>query len=294
MAANGPPSPHAARVASYAVRKKIDDVVGNRVPPSDRGDVAQQVYLRLLLMKDLPAKDDELLGLVVCVARGLVRDFHRRRAVRERRTAADADVDAVAFDAEIAGVVERDEWRRALEFVEAEVAAGRVDASALRWARRLADGDTLAQIAADDGIPVAALKSRLHRVRKHLRKHWSKYAAGLAGVAVLLLMLRPEQPEGVTHGNPYAAPQTDGASPALRPGSGKAGDVPSAPPERGRNLGAEYRAEASRACAERDYAECALDLDRARATDPDGERSPEVKAMRDAIDRAMRDGAVPR
>jgi hypothetical protein len=106
----------------------------------------------------------------------------------------------------------------------------------------------------------------LHRVRKHLRKHWPKYAAGLAGIAVLLFILRPTEPEGVTHGNPHA----------------------------GEQMASEYRDEAARACRERDYGECTRDLDRARAIDPASEALPEVKAMRDAIDRAMRDGAVPR
>jgi DNA-directed RNA polymerase specialized sigma24 family protein len=266
MVAPGTPHPHAARIASPAVREKIAAVTGHRVPPADRGDIAQQAYVRLLLWKELPATDDELLGLVVCIVRGLLTDFYRRRAVNERRTAGDADVDQVPFDAQTDGVAVRDEWRRAIEFVEAEVAAGRVDAAALRWARRLADGDTLAQIAADEDIPVPTLKSRIHRVRKHLRKQWPKYAAGIAGVVVLFLLLRREEPDGVTHANPHT----------------------------GRDEAAQYRDEAAHECREHDYAACARDLDRARARDPAGEALPDVKVMRDAIDRAMRDGAVPR
>jgi DNA-directed RNA polymerase specialized sigma24 family protein len=259
-------SPQARRVAGAAVREKVVAVIGKRVPPADRDDVAQAAYLRLLLMAHLPESESELLGLVVCVVRGLVVDFHRRRVVREVRTVEGADVDGVAFDADVAGVVEREEWRRMLDFAEREVAAGRVAPEVLGWARRLAGGDTLGQIAADEGIAVGTLKVRLHRAREHLRKSWAGYAAGVA-VAIALLFLGRHEDSSMTG----AAPPRDDEAAAAYARSRAAGE-----------------------CHDRDFVACKRDLDEAKAIDPGGEARPEVRAMRDAIQYGLLDGAVPR
>jgi DNA-directed RNA polymerase specialized sigma24 family protein len=259
-------SPQAQRVAAAEVREKIVAVIGKRVPAPDRDDVAQAAYLRLLLMSELPESESELLGLVVCVVRGLVVDFHRRRVVREARTADGADVDGVAFDADVADVVEREEWRRMVDFAEREVGAGRVAPEILGWANRLAAGDTLEQIAADEGVPVGTLKGRLHRAREHLRKRWAGYAAGVIAAIALLFMGRRED-----------SSMTGGGAPS------------------GAQVEAAYaRSRAAGECHDRDFAACERDLDEARAIDPRGDRSPEVRAMRDAIEQARRDGAVPR
>jgi DNA-directed RNA polymerase specialized sigma24 family protein len=259
-------SPQAKRVATAAVREKVLAVIGKRVPDADRDDVAQAAYLRLLLMARLPESEPELLGLVVFVARGLVVDFHRKRKVREARTADGADVDEVAFEADIAGVAEREEWRSMLAFVEKEVAAGRVPPEVLRWAERLAAGDTLAQIAADEGIPVSTLKMRLHRAREHLRKRWPAYAGGFAFAVVLLIATHQEDSSLTGAGNPHAM----------------------------QDRAREIRDRAAGECRDGAYAACERDLDGARQLDPDGELRPEVRTMRQAIEHAMRDGAVPR
>jgi DNA-directed RNA polymerase specialized sigma24 family protein len=259
-------TPQAQRVAAAAVREKVAAVIGRRVPDADRDDVAQAAYLRLLLIARLPDSEHELLGLVVCVTRGCVVDFHRRRAVLEARTADGADVDGVAFDADIAGVVERDEWRQMLTFVEKEVAAGRVAPEVLRWAERLAAGDTIAQIAGDEGIPVSTLKMRLHRAREHLRKNWTSYAAGFVFAFGLLYMTHRDDPSA-----------TGGA-----------------PPPAAVDQARYVRERAADECRDGAYAQCEHDLDLAKRLDPDGEQRPEVRALRDAIEHAMRDGAVPR
>jgi DNA-directed RNA polymerase specialized sigma24 family protein len=254
------------RVAAPAVRAKVLAVIGKRVPAGDRDDVAQAAFVRLLLIATLPESDDELLALAVVVTRGQVVDHYRRSAVREARVADGAEVDAIAFDADVAGAHVREEWRGSLAFVEAEVAAGRVEPEILRWARRLAAGDTLAEIAADENIPETTLKNRLRQARVHLRKHWRKYGGGVAAFAALLALALHEEPGEVTA--PYPSAWLHQAQ--------------------------EARERATVDCRDGAWHACEEQLDQASRLDPDSEGRPEVKALRGAIDRAIHDSGVPR
>jgi hypothetical protein len=56
----------------------------------------------------------------------------------------------------------------------------------------------------------------------------------------------------------------------------------------------DWRHDAADACRQSEYGACARDLDEARALDPAGEALPEVRAMRQAIERATLDGGAPR
>jgi DNA-directed RNA polymerase specialized sigma24 family protein len=260
MAADGKTSPNARRIATDAVRKKIREVIGKRVLAQDAGDIEQAAYLRLLAMPSLPETERELLGLVVVVVRGLVVDHHRRRSALDKRHDDGKDVDEVAPDVDDAGMSEREEWRRMLAFVEEEVAAGRISPDVLRWSKRLAEGDTLAQIAADEKIPRSTLKMRLHRAREHLRKHRAKYGAATGAVIALLLLLRRPEPGIVSHPRP-------------RPSTAE-----------------EFRDEAARECSGGDFVECERDLDEAKRRDPTGDHLPYVEEMRRKIEQSKRQG----
>jgi len=231
------------------------------------------------MMPSIPATENELLSLAVTVVRGLVVDHHRKRKVREDKHAPDADVDDIAVDTHEVSAAQREEWRQMLEFVEREVAAGRVSADVLRWAKRLAAGDSFAQIAADERLPVSTVKVKMHRAREHLKKRWPLYASA-AGALLIVLWLR--QPEPVTVGRPPQESETvlSTAPSASAPTVPPSASAPAVPQTSG-----DYRDKAARECQARAFEACERDLDLAKKIDSAGESLPEVKAMRRVIDR---------
>ena len=260
--------PNARRLAHPAVRAKTFDVIGKRVPSADADDIAQSAYVRLMMMPSLPEADDDLRALLVTVVRGLIVDHHRKRKVREDRRDDAADVDEIAFEADDASAQMRERWRQALEFIEREVAAGRVPADILRWAKRLAAGDTYAQIAADEALPESTVKTRMRRAREHLRKRWPLYASAAGGVAIFVLVIRSQEPVTVGRGRPSESERPSVTAP---PQSPRAQD---------------YRQRAARECGAGEFDTCERELDEAKKLDTGGETLPEVQAMRVGIQRA--------
>jgi len=272
MPATAPLNPHRERVAAPAVRAKLFAAIGKRVAEADRDDMAQSAYVRLLMMPSLPATENELLSLAVTIVRGVVVDHHRKRKVREDKHAAGADVDDIAADTHEVSAAQREEWRQMLEFVEREVAAGRVSADVLRWAKRLAAGDSFAQIAADERVPVSTVKAKMLRARDHLRKRWPLYASA-AGALIIVVWTHEPEPVSVGHGR---APPASATAPSMAP-SGSAPAVPL--------TSSDYRDKAARECRARAFEACERDLDLARKNDATSESLPEVNAMRREIDR---------
>ena len=260
--------PNAKAVAAPAVRAKIMAVLGKRVPPADADDIAQAAYLRLLMMPSLPGTEHALLGLVVTVVRGLIVDRHRARKHRRKQHADDADVDAVAVEEGAPTAQDREEWRQMLAFVQTEVDAGRVPPDALRWARGLASGETIDDIAAHENRSPSAIKMRMKRLREHLRRRWPIYAGVAGPILVIVLWIRSGSRE-IDTGSRSADDARRSASEAASPG----------PMHRERK----YREMAAKDCREGAYDACEEELDAAKRLDPDGEDLPAVKAMREAI-----------
>jgi DNA-directed RNA polymerase specialized sigma24 family protein len=266
-------NPNRQLVAAPAVRAKVLAAIGKRVAEADRDDIAQSAYVRLLMMPAIPANENELLSLAVIVVRGLVVDHHRKRKVRENKHAPEADVDEIPVDTGEVSAAQREEWRQTLEFVEHEVAGGRVSADVLRWAKRLAAGDSFAQIAADERVPVSTVKAKMLRAREHLRKRWPLYASA-AGALLIVVWIHEPEPVTVGHSRP---PPESTTAPSMAPSA----SAPAAP------LGSsDYRDKAARECRARAFEACERDLDLAQKIDPASESLPEVKAMRREIDRS--------
>ncbi len=260
--------PNARRLAGPEVRAKILAVIGKRVTPADADDIAQSAYVRLMMLPSLPEAGDDLRALVATVVRGLIVDHHRKRRVREDRRDDGADVDEIPVDADEASAPRREHWRQMLEFAEREVAAGRVSADVLRWAKRLAAGDTYAQIAADENVPEATVKTRMRRAREHFQKRWPLYASAAAGIAIFVLVIRDQEPVTVGGGR-----RPEGAPPST-----------TAPPQSLRAQ--DYRERAARKCNDGAFDACERELDEAKKLDPAGENLPEVRTMRLGIQRA--------
>jgi RNA polymerase sigma factor (sigma-70 family) len=273
--------PNAKRVASPAVRAKMLATLGKKLQRADAEEVMQRAYVRLLTLVDrLPEDDDGLLGLVVVVVRGQMVDHFRRDAVHQARHADGDEADAAPEVPDRTSLQQQEEYRRLYEFAKNEEVAGRVDPDCLRWAERLARGDTYADIARDEGIPEATIRKRMERFRKHMASRWRLYS-GLAGVVVCVIFFvvrpKPEPPIARTH-DVDTAPSAASSAPAT--------EWPAQHAER-------LRREARAACDLDDWDVCGAKLDEARDLDVDSEARRDVVQMRDEIARAL-SGKPPR
>jgi DNA-directed RNA polymerase specialized sigma24 family protein len=262
------PHPYAERLAHPMVRAKIVQIIGRRVPAAEAEDIAQKAFVRLLLTQGLPENPTDLVGYAAMVVHRLVIDHHRARRRNDARREDGMEVDEIVVEDGAPAVEERAEWRQMLAFAQKEAGAGRIPADVPRWASELAAGKTIEQIAHQEGRSPSAIKMAMKRARDHLRRRWPLYAAG-ASAALLLLWIRNQEPAMVSAPNPYAR------------GSASATE----PPEMRAQT---YRDKAARECRDGAFDACERDLDEAKKADPASENRPDVKEMRQAIERSKR------
>jgi RNA polymerase sigma factor (sigma-70 family) len=174
MSANVPTSKIHVLLESPAVAKTIRAFVARRVPASDAPDVAQRVCLRLLRCSTLPDDARRLAALVAVVTRRAVVDYYRYRAIRQRCEELLDDFDLVPANDDFAPLLEAFDARERLDWVRAQVDAGRIDPRLIELAQAIAHGDSLEEIAARQGKSVASVKMMLSRTRKALRAMWSR------------------------------------------------------------------------------------------------------------------------
>jgi len=118
-------------------------------------------------------------------------------------------------------------------------------------------------------VPEATVRKRMERFRKHMRARWARYS-GLGGavLAIVLLLWARGRDEHVSSPRPsYVAP----------------------PPETPAEHATRLRRDAKTACDASDFVTCRARLDDARALDPDGEATPEVRQLRDVVRKATGD-----
>jgi RNA polymerase sigma factor (sigma-70 family) len=245
--------PNAALIASPAMREKIVLAIGKRVPETEAGDIAQKAYVRLLLVVDAKPLE-QLLALAVTIVRGLIVDHYRDRRRALRRQDDGADVDEL-HPQEQGDPATQQLVAKVSAWIDEEVKAGRIPEDYVRWSKRIAEGTTVEEIAAEEGRPAASIRVILHRCRKHVSKQWPKYAGGGVALAVLLLLL------------------------FRQPGEDRPQHLPASPPP----SAAQLRARAYKECASRAFDACERDLDRAKKDDPAGEDDAKVKDARRAI-----------
>jgi RNA polymerase sigma factor (sigma-70 family) len=290
------PHPYAKRLAHPDVRAKILATIGTRVKKEDVADVLQQVFVRLLLSKALPEQHDELLAYAVVATRHTLIDHHRARRRGEARHDDGAEVDAIAVDGPPEAVL-REELRQALALVKQEVDAGHIPADVLRWSEGLAAGKTINEIAAEEGRSPSSIKLGLKRARDHLRKKWPAYAVIGGAFAVLLVILHQSEPAIVSHPpprstesapEPTTAPVVPSTPPQVQPAPTPVQSAPPRPPSRQQKAAAQSAREAAAfACSDSSFEACEKDLDRAKELDPSSEDRPDVKRMREAIQKAQ-------
>jgi len=274
--------PASARLANPAVRRKMLEVLGRQLSESDADDVVQATFLALcLLIDELPPTDDALLGLVVVITRHKLVDFFRHRLVHDGRREEVEEIDELSVETHAPSPETRADWNKMLALVEAQIAAGNVPPEALRWAGMLAKGMTVAEIAKADGVSESRVKMVLVRAREVLGPHWKALGGGAIGVILIILgaiyIPRPEPA-------PTALPDNTEMGRTRATSSAAASTTP--PPHESPTM---LRDLARDECAALDYSTCAMDLDRAKELDPDGEKLPEVIAMRKVLHDVMND-----
>jgi DNA-directed RNA polymerase specialized sigma24 family protein len=241
----------------------------------------QAAFLVLLQMAaDLPEAEPELLALVTVVTKRRLVDFFRHRAVREGRDAGLEDIEEAPVSDGSISLETRADWDKMLALIDEEIAEGNVPPEALRWARGLAEGKTIAEMAAEDGVSESKIKMVLKRAREALGPRWKeRLAVGSSIVVAFLVFLFFPRGEPTHHGRGH---DRDMGAPKMPTSSAPA------EPDAGLLTADELRATARDACNAQQWARCQQDLNRAAELDPESEKRPDVIALRNAIDQAIR------
>jgi DNA-directed RNA polymerase specialized sigma24 family protein len=257
-----------------ALRKSVRDFVRRRVPPSDVDDVVQTVFCDALAAPSRPPEPAELKRWLLGIAR-------HKAADRHRRTLRELPADLSEIETGPAPI----ETREMVRWAEEQVGEAPDAKKTLDWMAREGEGEKLKAIAADERLPAARVRQRVSRMRRALKERWAAELAAVAMLAALALLawwlLRDRGDPPVAHDLPDVAP-------TIVP------ELPS-PVDRARSL----RAEALRACDQRDWSACLDGLDQARGLDPTGDQDPAVGAARATARQNLRpvapeqDQAVP-
>jgi DNA-directed RNA polymerase specialized sigma24 family protein len=258
-----------AMLSDTGLLESIETVLLIRgVPESEVPDMIQEAFMAAFRVSPLPESDaaarQYLFGIVRNKAKMLIRDWHERNYM--------------PFDDEIHGAasVAPFEERDLLRKIVAQVPDSRWQS--FLWFRRVTFGESLAEIAREEGVDYATAHARYARMRVDLRR----WATQIAAVTVVLLVLfagfqvlRPT-PE-VSHPPPIVVPPPHSAEP-----------IAGQPRERAE--AADLRRRAFDECAAKQWSACERDLDEAKLRDPHGENDPRVEETR----RALSLGSGPR
>lgn len=243
------------------------------VPEREVPDMVQEAFAAALQCDRLPEGDADaknyLFGIVRNQAAMLLRRWHERgHATFDEVT--QGEVEPAPFE-------ERDLLRKL---------AARIPESRWRtfqWFVRVTFGDSLADIAREEGVDYAVAHARVTRIRDDLRQ-WAIQLTKAAAVVVLVFgayrLLRPRREASIA---PNIAPEPPRVvAPAPAP------VAPTAPTPL--EEAAELRRRALQECRDGILGYCQRDLDEAAARDPAGEADPAVKAAREQLKRSHDNG----
>jgi DNA-directed RNA polymerase specialized sigma24 family protein len=243
------------------------------VPKTERPDLLQESFMAAFLCRNLPEDDiaarQYLFGIVRKKAQKLLRD--RRRRNHEALEAEPCeDNGPTPFEVrdllgKIVAAVPENRWESFL------------------WFTRVTFGESLADIAREEGVEYAAAHARYARIRADLKRWAAQIAAGVAALLVVVgaYLLRsrrePIAPDHTVHPAPVVVPLSRPAAPIS---------------EEDRRDAADLRAQAAQDCAARRWIECQRDLDEAKVRDPAGETDPAVIELRRQL-QETRDRSFP-
>ena len=169
-------------LADEATRRRLVAFVRGRVPSQDAEDVVQAVLCDALASDVAPDDPGDLARWLAGVARHKAADLHRERARRPGAEA--AEVDAIAVPPP------DHEARSLLRAVVAGAARDARGAQALEWAVREADGERLDHMAQEASLEPAAVRQRVSRLRRVLRRRWLRQLLLVAAAMTAILATR--------------------------------------------------------------------------------------------------------
>jgi DNA-directed RNA polymerase specialized sigma24 family protein len=202
-----PPTVAACALGDPQLRSALVRCVARRVDAADVEDVVQMTFVEAVASLRVPENSEEVRRFVFFIAGQKVADLHRRRG-REQRSMPPAQGTTEAHSAEA----------DLLRWAERTVPANRDARQTLEWMLREGDGETLADIAARDGVAAATVRQRVSRLRRYLRKRWSNELAlgtllGVMAIGLIASLLYATHDDEATRAVPSvpSAPSTSSA-----------------------------------------------------------------------------------
>jgi DNA-directed RNA polymerase specialized sigma24 family protein len=244
----------AARLADPALREALLKFARRRLPPGEVDDLVQNTLADALAAPAVPSDEAELRRWLRGIARHKIADLFRRHG---RLPPLDSGVETSSSDSGPA-TGELTQW------IERELPKTKGAHATLRWLLRESDGETLDEIARDAALPAPRVRQRVSRLRRHFQTRW--LALGAAGLSLLI--------------GAGALCHAWRAAPTELPSIAR---ETSAPLDRARTL----RQSALEKCAAAEYPECLAQLDEAKALDPIGEDTSDVRDARNSAAHAL-------
>jgi DNA-directed RNA polymerase specialized sigma24 family protein len=166
-----------AHLGGGEVRRGLTALLRRRVPAQEVEDVAQTVLADALAAPRIPTDPEELRKWLSGIARHKIADFHRRAGRAHARN----DASPVELLPSSPAAFEE---REVLHVLLGEKRSRR-EAEAMEWLVREHEGERLADIAAENGLPAPVVRQRVSRLRRALRSRWAGALAVLALVGGL-------------------------------------------------------------------------------------------------------------
>jgi DNA-directed RNA polymerase specialized sigma24 family protein len=235
-------------------------------------DVVQNAVVSALADPNYPEAREVFVGWLVTKGRSRAIDHLRSTKHRENILvdAPEGDVDGVPAGP-VASASAAHDAVEALRFTEARIdeqAADPTTERAARWLMLHLRGETLEDIALDEGVKVKTVQRSVSRLKVQLHATWIT-AAALVLLFFLLRGLFGRNPE-----NERARPEpVPSALPTLEP---PAPLPPSPTPE---EFARELRNDAIIECRAGEWIRCVEDLQRAGEEDPAGNRDPKIQEL---------------
>lgn len=247
------PSPTPTRTALLAdpgLRRALEGFFRKRVPATDVDDLVQATLADALAAERAPTSESDLRRWVHGIARNKALDLYRSRQREIPKDFAEDDVAALSGE---------ESARDLLRWAERELPDGEHAGRTLEWMLREGDGEKLEHIAREENVPGARVRQRISRLRQHFRARWAAQVAALLGIVLVIisalwLARRLMQPKPEIVREPERV----------------------APEERARSL----RRAALEECKNQRFRRCIDGLDRARALDPKGDETSDVREAR--------------
>jgi RNA polymerase sigma factor (sigma-70 family) len=238
---------------SSTFRDALLSVVRRRVRGSDAEDLVQSALTEAVASPHRPDDPEATRRWIWGIVRHKIADHHRQA----RRESPDVpEIPVPAPEAE----------QSLLDWAVRELPPGMDARRTLEWLLREGEGETLEDIARSEQVPAPRVRQRVGRLRQHFRTRWAAQVAALAALGILAAALYAWLHRPPVHPTP--------PGPVLQ-----VEDAVQVARRNGRRL----REEALRACSQGHWEECLDGLDHARALDPDGDATPDVREARRQI-----------